>query len=295
MERIRVSGGRTQQERHKQNEKFSSGQQRSSYNKYVYERRRRYEAYKKRPRSRNHDKRTHGITGSMLYSIMRDTKTDFQPLPGYGHKTADVMQRINAGVDCDEVYPNVFIGNSGAARNKAYLRRLEVSHILNCAEGRGQVETNEDFYKDVGMRYLGLALKDDSSADLGCHLTSSSEFIDHALLSGGRVMVNCVMGMSRSCAIVLGFLMLRRGLGAREAVVTVRRRRNVRPNGGFLRQLAQLDNRLSRERGEKVDDEDSAAHRDERRRYLHTARSGSHRSQGHIRRRSPIRNSSRRF
>ncbi|XP_046387479.1 dual specificity protein phosphatase 3-like [Ischnura elegans] len=235
-----------------------------------------------------------GTTGSMLHKIMLHTKTDFQPLPGYDHKTADVMHRINAGVDCDEVYPNVFIGNSGAARNKAYLRRLEVSHILNCAEGRGEVDTGEEFYKDVGMSYLGLSLEDDSSADLECHLGATSDFIDHALHSGGRVMVNCVMGMSRSCAVVLGFLMMRRGLRAGEAVVAVRRRRNVRPNGGFLRQLAHLDNRLSRERGiilnYDVSESDSwrgerAAHRDNSRKCydrpqshrVHMASSSGHR------------------
>ncbi|XP_071453480.1 dual specificity protein phosphatase 13B-like [Hetaerina americana] len=201
-----------------------------------------------------------GTTGRMLHNIMLHTKTDFQPLPGYGYTTVDVMHRIKAGIDCDEVYPNIFIGNSGAARNKAYLRRLEVSHVVNCAEGRGEVDTGEEFYKDAGMSYFGLSLQDSSSADLECHLGATSEFIDHALLSGGRVMVNCVMGMSRSCAVVLGFLMLRRGLRAGEAVVAVRRRRNVRPNGGFLRQLANLDNRLSRERGIVLDYENSGSH-----------------------------------
>jgi hypothetical protein len=43
--------------------------------------------------------------------------------------------------------------------------------------------------------------------------------------------------------------MIKEGLTATEAVRTVRLRRQIRPNNGFLRQLAELDNKLKRERG----------------------------------------------
>ena len=66
----------------------------------------------------------------------------------------------------------------------------------------------------------------------------------------GKVLVNCLMGMSRSSTCVLAYLMLRQNMTAVEALTAVRRYREVRPNDGFLRQLADLDNKLRRERGQ---------------------------------------------
>ena len=62
--------------------------------------------------------------------------------------------------------------------------------------------------------------------------------------------MNCLMGLSRSSTCVLAFLMLRRDMTAVRALTEVRRHRDVRPNDGFLRQIADLDNKLRRERGQ---------------------------------------------
>ncbi len=64
------------------------------------------------------------------------------------------------------------------------------------------------------------------------------------------MLVNCLMGMSRSSTCVLAYLMLRKDLTAVEALTEVRKHRDIRPNDGFLRQLADLDNKLRRERGQ---------------------------------------------
>lgn len=65
----------------------------------------------------------------------------------------------------------------------------------------------------------------------------------------GKVLVHCLMGMSRSSTCVLSYLMIKEGLTATEALRRVRLHRDIRPNDGFLHQLAELDNKLRRERG----------------------------------------------
>ena len=75
-------------------------------------------------------------------------------------------------------------------------------------------------------------------------------FIVRYLSFLGKVLVNCLMGMSRSSTCVLAYLMLRQNMTAVEALTEVRRHREVRPNDGFLRQLADLDNKLRRDRGQ---------------------------------------------
>lgn len=50
------------------------------------------------------------------------------------------------------------------------------------------------------------------------------------------------MGISRSPTIVIAYLMIKKGLKAKVAVEKVKKARDIRPNNGFLKQLAQLNN-----------------------------------------------------
>lgn len=64
----------------------------------------------------------------------------------------------------------------------------------------------------------------------------------------GKVLVHCLMGVSRSATCAIAYLMIAKKMSASEAIRTVRAQREVRPNDGFLHQLADLDNELRREK-----------------------------------------------
>lgn len=59
-----------------------------------------------------------------------------------------------------------------------------------------------------------------------------------------RVYVHCHQGISRSATIVMAFLMIKRNMTLAQAIVTVRSRRAVMPNDGFLQQLLELQGTL---------------------------------------------------
>jgi len=151
----------------------------------------------------------------------------------------------------DEVFPGIFVGDKAAAKNTNYLKGIGISHVLNTAEGSNQstVNTNQDFYTPYGIKYKGLRLSDDSNVNIALHFKEVADFIEGALQEKGSVLVNCQKGLSRSSTCVLAFLMLKRNMTAVAALAMVRASRDVRPNNGFLRQLAELDNQLRRERG----------------------------------------------
>ena len=45
------------------------------------------------------------------------------------------MMGASWGVDCDEVYPNIYIGDEASARNIGFLQKMGITHVLNTAEG----------------------------------------------------------------------------------------------------------------------------------------------------------------
>lgn len=76
----------------------------------------------------------------------------------------------------------------GAAKNKAYLKRMGITHVLNTAQGSkfATVDTDADYYKDVGIKYMGMKLLDFPSANVTQYFDSGADFIEEALSGGGE-------------------------------------------------------------------------------------------------------------
>ncbi|XP_046752341.1 dual specificity protein phosphatase 3 isoform X2 [Diprion similis] len=206
-----------------------------------------------RDRDRDFQKHLAGgeTTGQYLAQVLYNTKTDFKPLPGFTEKDDNTSSyRLQASVDCDEVCPNIYIGDAATAKNKKYLKMLGITHVLNTAEGKrfGFVDTDANYYKDTTMKYMGLPLADLPSTCINQYFHAAATFIEEAVSTGGKAFVHCMMGMSRSATCVLAYLMIKEQMLASKAIQTVRSNRDIHPNDGFLRQLAELDNQLRRQR-----------------------------------------------
>uniref|UniRef100_A0A672ZY71 Dual specificity protein phosphatase n=1 Tax=Sphaeramia orbicularis TaxID=375764 RepID=A0A672ZY71_9TELE len=127
------------------------------------------------------------------------------------------------------------------------LKRLGVTHVLNAAEGNSlmHVNTSADFYAGTGLIYHGVPATDSDHCDISQYFQQAADFIEQALqYKQGKVLVHCREGYSRSPTLVIAFLMLRHHMDVRSAVATVRHKREIGPNDGFLRQLCVLDQRL---------------------------------------------------
>uniref|UniRef100_A0A8P0NGS4 Dual specificity protein phosphatase 13B n=2 Tax=Canis lupus familiaris TaxID=9615 RepID=A0A8P0NGS4_CANLF len=159
-------------------------------------------------------------------------------------RRAPMLSHVN------EVWPNLFLGDAYTARDKSKLTQLGITHVVNVAAGKFQVDTGAKFYRGMPLEYYGIEADDNPFFDLSVYFLPIARYIRTALsVPQGRVLVHCAMGVSRSATVVLAFLMICENMTLVEAIQTVQAHRDICPNSGFLRQLQVLDNRLGRETG----------------------------------------------
>ena len=63
----------------------------------------------------------------------------------------------NWGCDADEVHPRILVGDQAAAKNIPFLKRFNITHVLNAAEGPWPdhcVNLSPEHYKGSGITYL---------------------------------------------------------------------------------------------------------------------------------------------
>jgi hypothetical protein len=64
-------------------------------------------------------------------------------------------------------------------------------------------------------------------------------FIDEAIAGGGKVLVHCMMGQSRSVSMVVSYMMRKEHITEEEALARIREQRSdAKPIDAFLKQLA---------------------------------------------------------
>lgn len=96
-----------------------------------------------------------------------------------------------------------------------------------------------------GIMYTRFSAVDEPTQDLKKYFNPAADRIEEAIRTGGRVVVHCMAGVSRSCAIVLAYLVRYRNMTLREAFKYVRERRAiVHPNHGFFQQLIDFEREI---------------------------------------------------
>ncbi|GAA0138520.1 protein phosphatase [Lithospermum erythrorhizon] len=145
---------------------------------------------------------------------------------------------------------SLFIGGALAARSVFTLQQLGITHVLClCSNEIGQSDSQfpELFeYKNFSVSAQRLSqISDDEDASIGGLFEEACDFINHVENLGGKILVHCFEGKSRSATVVLAYLMLRKNFTLLEAWNTLKRvHRRAQPNDGFAKILLDLDRQL---------------------------------------------------
>jgi len=97
------------------------------------------------------------------------------------------------------VYPNIYIGNYSTSTNYNLLKKLGITHIVSVMPA-----FNPPFLDQ--FKYLHIQAYDDESQDIKQYFEISNEFISKCLNEGGKVLIHCMVGRSRSVSICMAFL-----------------------------------------------------------------------------------------
>ena len=138
-----------------------------------------------------------------------------------------------------ELYPGLYVAGDIVARDKGMLKSKGVTHIVNCA---GNVCGN---YHGEDFRYLSYFLKDSNTEGIECVFYEATQFIDAALAAGGKVLVHCHQGVSRSVTVCLAYIIFKERKGFDTVFKEAREKRGISsPNFGFQVQLMWWHKRL---------------------------------------------------
>lgn len=150
----------------------------------------------------------------------------------YPFLCSSVSKKALGGAYPSEIEHNfLYLGSHENAISKQQLKDLGITCILNMASEL------ENAYPD-DFKYFSCKLDDLSSEDLKIHLQEALKFIDEAKASHSKVLVHCAMGISRSSAVVIAYVMRERGLTFEQAKAFVKAKRScIQPNPGFSKQL----------------------------------------------------------
>ncbi|KAJ8296381.1 Serine/threonine/tyrosine-interacting protein A [Rhodotorula toruloides] len=138
--------------------------------------------------------------------------------------------------EAQEILPGLFVGPFQPSWKLEVLQSLGITHILCIAETREQHILKPKFPEH--FVYLIQDIRDADDQNLIRIFPQTYNFIDGALAAGGRVLVHCGDGISRSPAIVTAYVMLKTGLTHEDAFTFVQARRFcVAPRTEFVHQL----------------------------------------------------------
>ncbi|KAJ8402777.1 hypothetical protein AAFF_G00364490 [Aldrovandia affinis] len=167
--------------------------------------------------------------------------TDLKTIPHNGTEIEKLVSHRKPDYDEGkpvEILPFLYLGSAYHASREDYLGDLQITALLNISRRDTQQSKGRFHYKWIPV-------EDSHFADISSHFQEAIAFIDCVKKSGGKVLVHCEAGISRSPTICMAYIMKTKGLQLEEAFAFIKQRRTlISPNFGFMDQLLQFESEV---------------------------------------------------
>jgi protein-tyrosine phosphatase len=135
----------------------------------------------------------------------------------------------------------IYLGGDSGANDFSKITELGITHILNVSDCIPNYHAST-----TNITYMRVPIADCGSVILKDYFPTVFDFITSALESGGRILVHCFAGKSRSASFVIAYLMQCLRMNYMDAFRHVQNHRAVvEPNLGFELQLHAFENHKS--------------------------------------------------
>lgn len=144
-----------------------------------------------------------------------------------------------------EIFSFMYLGSEWNASNLEELNANGITHIMN-------VTREIDNFFPAVFKYLNIREYDVEETDLLKYWDETYNFVINCLQMGGRVLIHCKMGISRSASTVCAFAMKHFGWSLGQSLQYTKERRSIiNPNQGFRHQLSVYEGILQASRQRK--------------------------------------------
>jgi predicted protein tyrosine phosphatase len=151
--------------------------------------------------------------------------------------TTDMANSIYGVSQVNELTPGLYLTSVYGATREA-VQKKGITLFVNSA----QELPKQEF---PGVESIKLMLDDVPYATIYVHFDRIADKIHEHISRGGRALVHCMLGVSRSTSLCLAYMMKYKNMSLKSAFDFVSSRRPcVRPNPGFWRQLVEYEKRL---------------------------------------------------
>ena len=146
--------------------------------------------------------------------------------------TKDSLTKSN---NIDKITDKIFLGDDEGASEQDFFKTEQIHHVLSI------IETPPTYPEELQINHKSIKLEEKLSLNIIPYLKECIEFIENA----DKIYVHCSCGISRSPAIVIGYLMWKTHNNFNEVYKFAQKRRpRVELTIGFVRQLKKFDNIL---------------------------------------------------
>lgn len=139
-----------------------------------------------------------------------------------------------------QITDGLFLSNGRVANDAAAVSRFNITCIINAT-----VNVRPPSPSASEVEYVHVPVADSPLTPLIDHFDTVADKIQSVEKQGGRTLVHCNAGVSRSATLCIVYLIKHHGMTLLEAYGLVKARRPIaRPNPGFWRQLIQYESKL---------------------------------------------------